>query len=133
MSPYVAREDKNVYMREYMKRRYHERRAWALKELGGKCCNCSTTENLEFHHKNPVEKEAAISKIWNKAYAVFEAEVRKCELLCKQCHIVVHRATEHGTLAMYRHCKCDACREAHNAYCKEWKRKKRASVIQSGE
>jgi hypothetical protein len=56
---------------------------------------------------------------------LFEEEVYKCELLCSSCHVDTHRVTKHGTLSMYKYCRCNACKEAHNAYCREWKRKKR--------
>lgn len=57
--------------------------------LGGKCVVCGYDKNLaalEFHHKNPKEKDFAITR---KALCSFESirlELDKCELLCCRCH-----------------------------------------------
>jgi hypothetical protein len=57
----------------------------AKQKLGGKCVWCETTENLEFDHMDPAQKQFTISAFpcslenWWK-------EVEKCRLLCKTCH-----------------------------------------------
>lgn len=38
------------------------------------------------------------------------------------------RVTEHGTLSMYRYCKCDLCRKAHSEHCKDYNRKRKESL-----
>lgn len=32
---------------------------------------------------------------------------------------------EHGTLSGYRYCKCDLCKQANNAFMREWRAKKK--------
>lgn len=62
--------------------------------LGGKCSNCDEAdcEVLQFHHKNPAEKEFTLSANWaNKDWDKLEKEINKCELLCSNCHIKLHR------------------------------------------
>jgi len=63
---------------------------------GGKCeiCGYNKCEGaLEFHHKNPQEKDIEISK-WNFNYNLdinmFLKEVDKCMLLCANCHREQH-------------------------------------------
>jgi hypothetical protein len=57
----------------------------AKQKLGGKCVWCGITENLEFDHIDPAQKQFTISSFpcslenWWK-------EVEKCRLLCKTCH-----------------------------------------------
>lgn len=124
----------NEYMREYMKRRYHERRNAAIDILGGKCKRCGTIENLQFDHTDRKKKSADIAKIWSYAEARWLEEVNKCQLLCRTCHvdktfesgdIPNKKRAAHGSLVMYQRykCRCDACREINNRYSREWKRK----------
>ena len=63
---------------------------------GGKCeiCGYNKYEGaLEFHHKNPQEKDIEISK-WNFNYnqdiQIYLNEVDKCQLLCANCHREQH-------------------------------------------
>ena len=60
--------------------------------LGGKCCRCGygkCIESLQFHHKNPDEKDFTISgKSWS--FEKLKKEVDKCILLCANCHIEIH-------------------------------------------
>lgn len=60
--------------------------------LGGSCCLCGYNKSiqaLQFHHKNPKEKDFAIS---GKSYSFekMKKEVDKCILICSNCHIEIH-------------------------------------------
>lgn len=76
----------NEYMREYMKRRYHQRRAKAFEILGNKCTHCGSTDKLEIDHINPKDKLIPLNKLWNIMYGLFIDELKVCQLLCKSCH-----------------------------------------------
>jgi hypothetical protein len=125
----------NTYQREYQLERYHRRREKAIKQLGGKCSQCESTDNLEIDHIDPKEKSFSISKLWSISKKRFDAELSKCQLLCKEHHTIksiyeegklpAKNTDRHGTLSMYRYCKCDLCRKEHNAYCAKLKRDKR--------
>lgn len=63
--------------------------------LGGKCCMCGYNRCLDalaLHHKDPTQKEFSFSrfranpKSWEKVIP----EVKKCALLCHNCHSEVH-------------------------------------------
>ena len=82
------------------KRLQHERthrqnkREW-LKELKHKlfCIKCGKNHIacLDFHHKNPVEKDMGIAKMlyrWSKKK--IEEEIAKCDVLCSNCHRKEH-------------------------------------------
>lgn len=73
-------------------RRYRTKLA-AVTLLGGKCMKCGYDENievLEFHHRNPEEKEFKIGGVINKSWNTIKEEILKCDLLCSNCHRVIH-------------------------------------------
>src|ERR1700741_3307457 len=76
----------NSYMRNYMLRRYHERRLKAFLFLGSICAFCGTRENLEIDHIDWRTKSFSISKLWSVSLRRFEQELEKCQLLCFDCH-----------------------------------------------
>ena len=127
----------NQYMREYLKRRYHSRRQEAIESLGGRCVVCGTNQELEFDHKTPVNKTFSISRLWNVKKEKYIKEIRKCQLLCKKCHIKKTREERgqknaretHGTLSSYRYCKCKLCKDANNKYMREYKRRVRSKTV----
>lgn len=67
---------------------------WALEYKGGKChcCNYSKcADALEFHHKNPNEKDFSISDREIKLdWELIKKELDKCILVCSNCHREIH-------------------------------------------
>jgi ribosomal protein S27AE len=122
------------YHREYNKRRYYKVRAEAIQLLGGKCNKCGSAEELEIDHVDRKQKSFEISKIWALAREKFLAELAKCQLLCKSCHRIKSigelgkKPATHGTLSMYRYCKCDACKQAKSDWMKAYKLRRRSTV-----
>lgn len=62
---------------------------------GGKCECCGYNKNiaaLEFHHKNPEEKEFQIDirKFANANIETLKKELDKCIILCSNCHREIH-------------------------------------------
>ena len=71
----------------------------AVEYLGGKCSCCGYNKYigaLEFHHKNPSEKDFEVTSIKRKWEIVLK-ELEKCVLLCSNCHREEH-AMQRGTL-----------------------------------
>jgi hypothetical protein len=120
---YPASDEHRSYMRVYMLARYRQRRQDAVQRLGGKCCMCGSLERLELDHIDRSTKALEISKMWSVSKARFEAEVVKCQVLCRECHAAktlvdlgrVSAKTTHGTVSSYRYCKCPACKAAKSA------------------
>lgn len=56
------------------------------------CIICGESEPfcIDFHHKNPSEKEFTISKKTNLGKDKLLAEIQKCICLCANCHRKVH-------------------------------------------
>jgi len=60
---------------------------------GGKCEICGYNKclaALDFHHKNPKEKEFNISKKGTNGIENSKKEVDKCLLVCSNCHREIH-------------------------------------------
>lgn len=62
-----------------------------VEAMGGKCvvCGyCKVDEALDLHHLNPSEKEFSLGAIRGnpKAWHKIVAELRKCVLICANCH-----------------------------------------------
>lgn len=73
-------------------RRYRAKAA-AIKFLGGKCTSCGWQGNqaaLQFHHANPKEKDFIIGNVANKSWDSIKGELKKCVLLCANCHSIHH-------------------------------------------
>ena len=113
-------------MREYMKKYSANRRLKALDILGGCCSKCGSQDGLEIHHIDPSTKSFTLGSGWHHAWPKIEAELKKCEILCEQCHIKHHKSkAEHGTVQRYwRGCKCVECKAAYAAYHKAYKSSK---------
>ena len=121
-------------MAKYLRDRYQRRRQEAIDRLGGACCQCGATEDLEVDHVDNDEKKMPFSRMYVVSQARFEEELEKCQLLCKPCHVEKtiderghNRRTEHGTYACYRHlrCRCEACRKACRDHTRAYRQKKK--------
>lgn len=57
-----------------------------------KFCNETRPQALDFHHRDPATKKAKVSALVKESYslAVIKAEIEKCEILCANCHRVLH-------------------------------------------
>lgn len=65
----------------------------ALDSKGHKCKNCGYNKcdaALEFHHINPKEKSFMINKSNTISWKRIEKELKKCILLCANCHRELH-------------------------------------------
>lgn len=64
-----------------------------VQKLGGRCKKCGEDRIyvLDFHHRDPNEKESQLSD-FSKGYDFegFFEELKKCDLLCANCHRAFH-------------------------------------------
>lgn len=105
--PYKNRADWNAY--------YRRRRNKAIEYLGGNCVRCGATEDLQFDHIDPSTKSFAVGERMTYAWERIQAELDKCQLLCRDCHVAktsVEVMADHGSKARYEHhrCRCSECR-----------------------
>lgn len=111
--PYKDAAKQRQYQAKWRQRRRDE---W-LREHGP-CVNCGSSEHLEVDHIVGADK--VDHRLWSWTQARREAELAKCQVLCRRCHLAKSCATgvwgrpEHGTASMYDRgkCRCEPCRAA---------------------
>lgn len=89
----TKREDYNGYMSKYICDRYILLKLKAIEYKGGKCSNCGYNKcygALDFHHRNPDEKEFSWRLMRRKKWEDIVTELDKCDLLCANCHREEH-------------------------------------------
>jgi hypothetical protein len=102
----MTKEQKREYERTWYKTIGKEKRdaankKWELKKIAEfkeikknlKCnkCNEDDIACLDFHHLDPLEKDAAVGQIARKVSTKrLLEEIAKCEVLCSNCHRKLH-------------------------------------------
>ena len=77
----------------YSLRRGKEKVEWARTQLGGRCVHCGFKKHrcaLDFHHLNRNEKDVAFRSMRSWSLDRIAREIKKCVLLCKNCHAALH-------------------------------------------
>jgi len=77
-----------------------KKKQWCIDYLGGKCQACGYNKfsgALEFHHRDPSQKEFQFSQYQRTTYERLKQELDKCDLLCSNCHKEAHGVLD-GTL-----------------------------------
>lgn len=77
--------------RNYLRKRRAERRAWfaeILSKLSCTRCDENHPAVLDFHHRDPSEKEGQIGEMLGnlKSKESILKEIDKCDVLCANCH-----------------------------------------------
>lgn len=90
---------------EIQKLRGLKRKYEAVLQRGRKCERCGYDKNLsalEFHHRNPEEKEFTLDSrhFSNTKIEVLQSELDKCELLCANCHRELHNPDTEMSLVL---------------------------------
>lgn len=87
-------QDRKPYLIRAVQKRRKKIRRLACEYKGSKCEICGydrCMEALEFHHKNPTEKDFSISeKGYTRSWNRVKAELDKCLMLCANCHRETH-------------------------------------------
>lgn len=83
----------NVWCAEKLR----ENKLRAVEYKGGKCNECGYSKSvaaLEFHHKDPNEKDPKWRMGWS--WARLQKELDKCVMLCANCHREEHAKIDAG-------------------------------------
>jgi len=56
-----------------------------IQSCKNECFFCSSTENLDFLHKNPLNKKYIISQMTRMSPKTIQKEIDKCWCVCKTC------------------------------------------------
>lgn len=73
--------------------RWNAQKQKAVEYKGGKCVYCGYSKclsALEFHHRDPSEKEFAWDMMRKQAWDKVVTELDKCDLVCANCHREQH-------------------------------------------
>lgn len=109
---YKDKKKQSSYQSEWVRQR---REKWLLEN--GPCKKCGSSLDLELDHVDPNSKIS--HRVWSWSALRRDAELVKCQVLCKQCHLSkteeerVEVWFAHGTSTTYtkRKCRCDLCRD----------------------
>lgn len=103
----------------------------AVDYLGGKCQRCGydrCLDALEFHHKDPSEKEFSPAYvIMRRKWDIAKKELDKCELLCSNCHREEHSKDFDSSLIV-QPLKTKTCPQCNKAFMPREGRQKFCSV-----
>lgn len=117
--PYKDKKKQREYMRIWVKNR---RKEYFKDKV---CKKCNSKIKLELHHIDPFIKNS--HKIWSWSKEKREEELKKCIVLCCNCHKEIsnesmRKQITHGTNTGYSHynCRCVECKKGHNEYCRGW-------------
>lgn len=68
--------------------KYGKFKAWK-KTL--RCVHCGSAKSLDFHHRDPAMKSFRVSRgVYHVSKERLEAEIAKCDVLCRACHTAHH-------------------------------------------
>ncbi len=82
-------QDNPEKWKEGQDRHYQKKAAWLRKlkaERGCSICGESDPVCLDFHHKDPEEKEFQIATCISHSKEKLLSEMEKCDILCSNCH-----------------------------------------------
>lgn len=82
-------------------KKWRDRKREAVNLLGEKCILCGYNANLaafHFHHLDPKTKECSWGVMRHKAWHLIIEELKKCVLLCANCHAEIHAPPENQLL-----------------------------------
>ena len=82
----------SAHKRNKEKRVKHKKMAVEMFKNTCNDCGCTSEhqEIFDFHHISPDEKEFSIAHIIHYGWAKIEAELKKCVMLCANCHRIRH-------------------------------------------
>ena len=87
--PYKNKQD----LYGYQIQRWIDRKKKAIAYMGGCCAHCGYDKYygaLEFHHKDPTQKDVNWNKLRLRSWDRVLVELDRCEMLCSNCHREEH-------------------------------------------
>jgi len=86
--------DRKKYLIDAVAKRRRKIRLKVISVAGGKCAKCGYNkypEVLEFHHKDTSKKNFNVSSKGHcRSWERVSEEIKKCVLLCANCHREIH-------------------------------------------
>jgi hypothetical protein len=94
--PYADKEKQQAFHRN--RKRLAKEWFWDFKsKLSCEECGASHPAVIQFHHKNKDEKKNGVSRMvnMNSNREDILTEIKKCRVLCANCHSIFHYETDH--------------------------------------
>ena len=107
--PYKDPSRQARYQREWAMSR---RQRWI--DANGPCKVCGSNESLEVDHIRPEEK--VDHRIWTWTRLRRERELKKCQVLCRACHIEKTASENRGEKGSNAKITAEQAREVHRLY-----------------
>lgn len=115
-----ATQERKEYLKNYTREWMRKRRSDFFSDKS--CIKCGSKESLELDHIVMADK--VDHKIWSWREERRLAEIAKCQVLCRKCHmektsmeVYGHMPYQHGTKSTYRNgCRCEKCMEIPKIY-----------------
>lgn len=86
---------------ERLQEEYRKLKKQCVELKGGKCLTCFQSFPdcvFDFHHREAEQKDSAVGKLIGKAKGKMTqkllAELHKCDLLCSNCHRIIHHVKQ---------------------------------------
>jgi len=87
----VARQEQNRRAARLRQATFRQKVADIKLERGCETCGYSKcAAALDFHHRDKLDKEFTISQAIDLSWERIEAEIEKCDVLCRNCHAEEH-------------------------------------------
>lgn len=87
-------QNNKQYYRDKNKRRKLESKEFIASFKENWICKCGESHpaTINFHHRDPHEKEVTISMMINKGWGKerMRKEIEKCDIICSNCHMKLH-------------------------------------------
>jgi protein-arginine kinase activator protein McsA len=82
-----------VRMRTLTRSQLHREVISKIKIKGCELCPETDIACMDFHHRDPFQKDFTISARYNKSIESLLQEVSKCAVVCRNCHAKIHEGT----------------------------------------
>ncbi len=121
---YYAKNKELVIERNRIRRQNLKKQC--IEYLGEKCVKCGLKNDCPdiycFHHKDPTQKDFAISSRRHK-FESMVTELDKCDLLCQNCHRKVHTSyyDDNNRYQRYRRRRKEKAADLFNGQCTDCK------------
>lgn len=80
--------------------RWRKIKETAIQYKGGCCKQCGYNTHfaaLQFHHIDPSTKDVSWNKLRLRSWDKIKIELDKCQILCANCHSIVHSTSKYDT------------------------------------
>ena len=93
----LTSEERKKRNYKHVKDRRQKLKEMSVEYKGGKCEICGYDKclrSLDFHHREPNEKDFSIGSYKIMSWEKIKTELNKCDLLCSNCHGEIHEEIE---------------------------------------